>query len=300
MVEIDWVEIPAGEFLMGLSEEQVAYFRARMAQDKQGPIERWIRRQLKKRWGIEDRSLLPDSWLRYEIPQRVVHLDTFYIARFPITFRQFRDFAVSGHVSVAELEESRNEALAQRIRHWQENPNVPRDMENLPVSAGWDTAQIFCQKIGARLPNAAEWEKAARGTDGRLYPWGDEWDPTRCNWGRDVNIPGRVEGTWMTPVDTFPGGVSPYGVWDMVGNVGEITINVPELTGIKWDGPIIRAWPVKFDSPQPWFDHRVTRMTPLPYDEVSGFYMGFRPALDKWSRQVWPGFRAGDPERINK
>jgi formylglycine-generating enzyme required for sulfatase activity len=283
MVEIDWVEIPAGEFLMGLSKEQVAHFRARMAQDKQGPIERWIRRQLKKRWGIEDRSLLPDSWLRHEIPQRVVHLDTFYIARFAITDEQASLFATSPLVKQAGLEEE--------FAFWK---GFRVECRKLPVSSDWQMAELFCQKIGGRLPNATEWEKAARGTDGRLYPWGDEWDPTHCNCERNVNTPGHVNGTWMTPVDNFPGGVSPYGVWDMVGNVGEITTNAPELTGVDWDGPIIRAWPVKFDSPQPWFDHRVTRMTPLPYDEVNGFYMGFRPVLDEWPQQAWPGFRAGE------
>ncbi len=280
MIEIDWVEIPVGEFLMGLSEEQAARFRARMAQDKQGPIEGWIRRQLKKRWGIQDRSLLPDFWLRHEIPQRLVYLDTFYVARFPITEEQASVFATSSLVKQNGLEEE--------FAFWR---GFSAEHRKLPISADWRMAELFCQVIGARLPNAAEWEKAARGTDGRLYPWGNEWDPTRCNWERNVNTPGHVSGTWMTSVDTFPGGVSPYGVWDMVGNVGEITTNVTDLTGVDWDGPIIRAWPVKFDSPQPWFDHRVTSMTPLPHDKVGGFYIGFRPVLDKWQRQVWAGFK---------
>ena len=84
----------------------------------------------------------------------------------------------------------------------------------------------------------------------------------------------------------------------MVGNVHEITTNVPELTGIDWDGPILRAWPVKFDSGPLWFDHRITRLAPVR--EVRGFYTGFRPVLDNRPGQVWPGFRAGDPERTNE
>jgi len=286
-IDIDWVEIPAGEFLMGLSEEQVAYLRDRMAQEKQVPIERWIRRQLKQRLGIEDRSLIPDFWLRYEVPQWTVYLDTFYIARFPITEEQASLFATSSLVKQSNLEEE--------FAFWK---GFREECRKLPVSSDWRMAELFCQVIGARLPNAAEWEKAGRGTDGRLYPWGNEWDPTRCNWGFEA--PGHVFGTRMSPVDAFPGGVSPYGVWDMVGNVGEITVNVPELTGIDWDGPIIRACSAKVDSSEPWFDHRVTRMRPARYEDVTGFYIGFRPALDKWPRQVWPGFRADDPERSNE
>jgi formylglycine-generating enzyme required for sulfatase activity len=281
MVEIDWVEIPAGEFLMGLSAAQVAQLRARMALAKQGPLERWIRSELKRRLGIEDRSLLPDSRLEYQVPQRVVYLDTFYIARFPVTEEQASVFASSSSVKQSKSEK--------KFTFWK---GFREENRKLPAPSDWRMANLFCQVVGARLPNAAEWEKAARGMDGRLYPWGGEWDPSCCNWERNINTPGHVGGTWRTPVDTFPGGVSPYGVWDMAGNVFEITTNAPELTGIDWDGPILKACSVKFDSPQPWFHHRVTALRLWPYEAVNGFYMGFRPVLDKWQRQAWTGFRA--------
>ena len=85
MIALDWIEIPAGEFLMGLSQDQVDYFRFRMSQEKHDPLTRQIKRWSKKYLGMNDQSLIPDFWLQYEVPQKSVYLDTFYISRFPIT-----------------------------------------------------------------------------------------------------------------------------------------------------------------------------------------------------------------------
>jgi formylglycine-generating enzyme required for sulfatase activity len=90
------------------------------------------------------------------------------------------------------------------------------------VHVSWHDAVAFCDWLSAftgkpfRLPSEAEWEKGARGTDGRIYPWGNQWEPARCN----TKESGRAE---PTPVDAHPQGASPYALLDMAGNVYEWT-----------------------------------------------------------------------------
>ena len=148
-----------------------------------------------------------------EQPPHEVTLPTYRIARYPVTNAEYKRFVdAKGY---------------QPPGHW-ENEQIPRGKENHPVVyISWQDAMAFCEWAGVRLPSEAEWEKAARGTDGRIYPWGNEApDKARCNFNMAVSD--------TTPVGNYPMGISPYGVLDMAGNVWEWTST---LWGQNWEKP---------------------------------------------------------------
>lgn len=135
-----------------------------------------------------------------EQPQHRVYLAEYQIARVPVTNAQYKAFMeATGHRAPG---------------YWPTGRILWGRADHPVVYVSWADAQAFCRWAGVRLPSEAEWEKAARGADGRIYPWGDEPpDRNRCNFDRNEG------GT--TPVGRYPGGASPYGVLDMAGNVWE-------------------------------------------------------------------------------
>jgi formylglycine-generating enzyme required for sulfatase activity len=175
------VRIPAGEFLMGTSEEDVD--------------------AIAKKYSIERK------YIERETPQHEIFVEEFEIGKYPVTNFEYRAFVQdTGH---------------EPPRHW-EGDQYPEELGDHPVVyVTWHDAVAYCEwlseKTGKsyRLPGEAEWEKAARGADGRQFLWGDEWDESRCN--TTEGGPGTT-----TPVGQYsPDGDSPYGVADMAGNVWE-------------------------------------------------------------------------------
>jgi formylglycine-generating enzyme required for sulfatase activity len=146
-----------------------------------------------------------------EKPQHLVNIPyDYWLARFTVTNDQYNAFIQSSGGN-------------HTVPNWENKPDHP------VVSVSWEDAQVYVKwlnEFGAaslpkgyffRLPTEAEWEKSARGTDGRVYPWGNEFDPQKCN-----SAEGK-KGT-TTPVGTYsPLGDSPYGCADLCGNVWEWT-----------------------------------------------------------------------------
>lgn len=110
----------------------------------------------------------------------------------------------------------RNEITNAQFRAFRRTQRFPIGFDNHPiVNVSWQDAMAYARSVGKRLPTEAEWEKAARGADGRQWPWGDEFDPRRV-----AMDDGPV------PVGIYPRGASPYGVLNMAGNVQEWTASV--------------------------------------------------------------------------
>ncbi len=299
-IKIEWIEIPAGEFVFGLSTEQVDHLTNKIREDvgyqkTDGHVDDLIHSIInqpyssKPKLTSEELSLLKSgeyaSLIRIERVLRDItyfpniKLDTFYISRFPITYQQLREFPKTrslGNLKYAFI-------VAQDQRY-----------AKTPAMVPWYIADWFCQWIGSRLPTVAEWEKAARGVDGRLYPWGNEWDINKGNFDPAVSrASGQINdnmNTLATPVDSYPYGVSPFGVWDMCGNVYEWTSTVRILD--YGEGPLLKSHAVKHPTDTPWFDAILALNRQGGRDEDDQFeYTGFRPVKDKWISKYWQGWK---------
>jgi serine/threonine-protein kinase len=140
--------------------------------------------------------------------KRAVQMDAFYIDRAPVTNREFARFLQVTGYRPTDPAATRfvPQLLSRRLEKRDENHPV--------VYVSWFDARAYASWVGKRLPSEAEWEKAARGTDGRKYPWGRaEPSKLRANFGN--------QGGGTVAVASLPDGASPYGVLDLAGNVWE-------------------------------------------------------------------------------
>jgi formylglycine-generating enzyme required for sulfatase activity len=149
-----------------------------------------------------------------ELPQQKVYLKSFFIDRYEVTNAQYYVFVgATGAYSPATWDPAQH-PLGKKGVVWPSGTPAPGE-EHYPVTdTDWYDARAYCKWAGKRLPTEAEWEKAARGPDGRLFPWGDQFDPKKAN-----TLESGLR--WARAVGSYPEDVSPYGVYDMIGNVAE-------------------------------------------------------------------------------
>ncbi|MBM3394042.1 MAG: hypothetical protein FJY37_05300 [Betaproteobacteria bacterium] len=165
------------------------------------------------------------EFFRREVPRRRVTLDNFYIDQDEVTNAQFEQFVRATQYQTAAERDGRGNLWQSLGGTWQwamlegANWRMPggRGTHAQPahpvVHVSWNDATAYCTWAGKRLPTEAEWEKAARGDDNRLFPWGNAWQDDRAN--------GLMARQATLPVGSVPSRKSPYGLNDMAGNVAE-------------------------------------------------------------------------------
>jgi formylglycine-generating enzyme required for sulfatase activity len=202
-----------------------------------------------------------------EQPQHTLYLPDYYLAKTPVTNAQYAVFVqATGH---------------RAPYHWR-GGKLPMGQEDHPaVNVSWYDAVAYGNWLSEatgkpyRLPSEAEWEKGARGNDGRRYPWGSQWDPARCNsresgGGETVAVLGIYVGR-TTAVGAYPDGASPHGLLDVAGNVWE------------WTSSVYRAYP---------YDPADGREDPGPLDGVRRVLRGGASVNLAW--RVRCAFRGRD------
>ena len=145
-----------------------------------------------------------------EIPQHTVLLDPFFLDRYEVTNSDYQVFIqATGRATPADPHDP-------DFYRWQDGA-PPAGQEDHPVVyVSWYDAEAYCRWVDKRLPTEAEWEKAARGTDRRAWPWGNQFEPERCGVSETSPL-------WSTPVGSYPQGISLQGAHDLCGNVAEWT-----------------------------------------------------------------------------
>jgi formylglycine-generating enzyme required for sulfatase activity len=165
------------------------------------------------------------EWGGHELPRHRVTLDAFSIDRYEVTNALFEQFVrATGHRTTAERDGD-GWVYQRKDGKWQwqkvkgawwrapSGPGTSAPSDHPVVQVSWHDADAYCRWAAKRLPTEAEWERAARGTDGRRYPWGDDWDAAKAN--------GNLTIKTTRSVGSYQAGVSPYGIHDMAGNVLE-------------------------------------------------------------------------------
>jgi len=252
---------------------------------------------------LEQMVEVPAGEFIYQDGQKVT-LPTFYIDKYEVTigqYAQFLDFIEKNPDKIAQYEhpdqpKGKSHVPAEwadkkelnppfpgyyhRAQQWGRYEKAALDV-NCPVfGVDWFDAYAYAKWKGHRLPNEQEWEKAARGTDGRKFSWGNNEDPSRANTGADYDRSDPEKGgdkdgfkRW-NPVDAKPGDKSPYGMVGASGNVSEWTATIAPSPEGSGKAPVIRGG--NWENPDPSVTRRILKLMDLQQAET----LGFRTASD--------------------
>ncbi len=243
--------VPAGPFLMGIDDEE---------------------------HGLIYQEFRIDPW--NERPQREIYLDSYYIDQFAVSNEQFCSFLNQERDRSFDLLDAVAQVCAfhpaSHIEAVSDMAQPRAGCEQYPAIVPWAFARMYAEWIGGSLPSEAQWEKAARGSDGRRFPWGNDF-------------PGLVDylcnrGPELKEVDACPRGRSPYGCYNMAGNVwdwcldsysGDFYARMPETNPLNLEGgdhPAYRGGSYNF---RPSYFHRTTCRA-IESAEYCGNPVGFR------------------------
>lgn len=258
------VYIPPGPFVMGCTESETC-------------IDPWF---------PENDYLAPSR------PQRTVQLSGYFIDQKPVTHRQYKEFVQETGYHIPWGRQSGMERIEEgKASFWSLLLEPPEHiLDDYPIiMVSYYDALAYCEYLGKRLPTEAEWEKAARGVDGRPFPWG--WDEDIERYSNITRISRETAPPlitdYLTPVDTYPQGASPYGCLDMLGNAEEWCAD--------WYNKAYYALAPDIDPsgppPDPDIDSRFRVQRGCGWFALTCAHVAYRGMSQPWYRNRVSGFR---------
>lgn len=209
-----------------------------------------------------------------------VHLPAYYLAMGCVTNAQYARFLTERRPNCVKLDRWLNLPQSDAICQCADKFTTDPESADLPVVwVTWEGAVAYCKWAGLRLPSELEWEKGARGVDGRLYPWGDDWEA-----GRPLPAPGEQRGEEISSVWAYPTGRSPYGLYQMIGNVYEWCAN-------WYDQSAYERYAQGDMQPPQHGEHRVVRGGPWRFGTLSYLRTEYRKSTVWRGGTLFCGFR---------